>query len=119
MSIGAPVPARVDAATKQALLGLLAHAVGQGWPVVKACRVLGLDVRRARRWAHRADTDTNTGLVDARPGGSVNALMPDEVEAIVAAFETYGVRTSPTAGWRTAAPMRACSGPGHPRYGGS
>ena len=46
MSIGAPVPARVDAATKQALLGLLAHAVGQGWPVVKACRVLGLDVRR-------------------------------------------------------------------------
>ena len=50
MSIGAPVPARVDAATKQALLGLLAHAVGQGWPVVKACRVLGLDVRRARRF---------------------------------------------------------------------
>ena len=92
MSIGAPVPARVDAATKQALLGLLAHAVGQGWPVVKACRVLGLDVRRARRWAHRADTDTNTGLVDARPGGSVTALMPDEVEAIVAAFETYGVK---------------------------
>lgn len=77
MSIGAPVPARVDAATKQALLGRFAHAVGQGWPVVKACRVLGLDVRRALPGPHRVDTDTNTGLVDARPGGSGEPPMPD------------------------------------------
>lgn len=90
MSIGAPVPARVDAATKQALLDLLGHATGQGWPLVKACGVLGLDVRRVRRWTRRADT--GTGLVDARPGGSVNALMPEEVQAIVSAFETYGVK---------------------------
>ena len=39
-----PVPARVDAATKQALLGLIEHATGQGWPLVKACAVLGLSL---------------------------------------------------------------------------
>lgn len=84
----APVPARVDAATKQTLLDLLDHAAGHGWPLVKTCGVLGLDVRRARRWVGRAQTAE--GLVDARPGGSVNALRPCEEQAIVAAFETFG-----------------------------
>ena len=83
-----PVPARVDAATKQALLGLIEHATGQGWPLVKACAVLGLDVRRARRWTRRADRAD--GLVDARPGGSVNGLTPEELEAILAAFDRFG-----------------------------
>ena len=84
----APVPARVGAATKQTLLGLLEHAVEQGWPLVKACAVLGLDVRRARRWTHRADRAD--GLVDARPGGSVNGLTPAELQAILEAFERFG-----------------------------
>ena len=84
----APVPARVDAATKQVLLDLLDHAAGHGWPLVKTCDVLGLDVRRARRWVGRAKT--TEGLVDARPGGSVNALRPCEEEAIVSAFEVFG-----------------------------
>lgn len=84
----APVPARVDAHTKRSLLVLLAHAADAGWPLVKACAVLGLDVRRARRWTHRQDT--NAGLADARPGASVNALTPGEIEAIVEAFGTYG-----------------------------
>ncbi|WP_084648382.1 integrase core domain-containing protein [Acidipropionibacterium thoenii] len=86
----APVPARVDAATKGALLGLVEHATDRGWPVEKACAVLGLDVRRARRWTRRRETDAAAGLVDARPGASVNALRPAEVEAIVSAFETFG-----------------------------
>lgn len=30
------------------------------------------------------------GLIDARPGASVNALTSTEVEAIVFAFETFG-----------------------------
>jgi hypothetical protein len=83
-----PVPARVDAATKATLLGLIAHAVDDGWPLVKACQVLGLDVRRVRRWTRRANT--NDGLVDARPGGVVNALRPAEVSAILEAFTTFG-----------------------------
>lgn len=90
MSVDQAVPARVEASTKQVLLDLLGYAVEQGWPLVKACAVLGLDVRRARRWTRRADTDG--GLVDAPPGASVNALMPAEVEAILGAFETYGVK---------------------------
>ncbi len=86
----APVPARVDAPTKGVLLGLVEHATDHGWPVEKACGVLGLDVRRARRWTRRREADADAGLVDARPGASVNALMPAEVEAIVSAFETFG-----------------------------
>lgn len=86
----APVPARVDAATKQALLDMLDHAGGHGWPLVKTCKVLGLDVRRARRWVGRSKTVE--GLVDARPGASVNSLRPCEEEAIVSAFEVFGVK---------------------------
>lgn len=84
----APVPARVDVGTKQVLLDLLEHASAQGWPLVKACAVLGLDVRRARRWTGRAQEED--GLADARPGASVNGLRPAEIEAIVSAFETFG-----------------------------
>lgn len=85
---GAPVPARVDAATKTVLLDLLEHATSQGWPLVKACGVLGLDERRARRWIILKDLPD--GLVDARPGGSVNGLTPAETLAILEAFETFG-----------------------------
>lgn len=84
----APVPARVDAGVKEALLDLIADAGEQGWPVEKACAVLGLQVRRARRWTRLAEA--GAGLVDARPGAPVNALTPAEVEAIVEAFETFG-----------------------------
>jgi len=84
----APVPIRVEAGVKEALLGLVEHATAQGWPVEKACAVLGLEVRRARRWTRRREA--GAGLVDARPGASVSALTPVEIEAIVSAFETFG-----------------------------
>lgn len=86
----APVPARVDADTKQVLLDLVARAEDEGWPTSKACQTLGLQERRLRRWRRRAGTDA--GLVDARPGASVNALTPVEIEAILEAFETFGER---------------------------
>ncbi len=35
-----PVPAGVDAATKQGLLDLVDYAAGRGWPVSKTCEVL-------------------------------------------------------------------------------
>lgn len=81
-----PVPARVDAAVKDVLLGLIDHAVGEGWPLDKACSVLEMSPRRAQRWItrrHRQD------LTDARPGGSVNALLDDEVAEILAVFEDW------------------------------
>ena len=82
-----PVPARVDAATKQGLLDLVDYAAGQGWPVSKTCEGLGLSQRRQRRWRRRQDSGKN--LDDGQPGASINALMPSEVEAIVEAFETF------------------------------
>ena len=84
-----PVPARVDAHAKDVLLGLIDHAVGQGWSLGKACRVLGLDPRRVHRWIgrrHRRD------LGDHRPGASLGALLAQEVDAIVEVFDTWGER---------------------------
>ena len=63
----------------QVLLDLVARAEDEGWPTSKACQTLGLQERRLRRWRRRAGTDA--GLVDARPGASVNALTPVEIEA--------------------------------------
>jgi hypothetical protein len=40
-----PVPARVDATAKRALLALLEQAVAGGWTLRRSCRVLGLDPR--------------------------------------------------------------------------
>lgn len=83
-----PVPARVDGGVKEVLLAGIDHAQDQGWTLVKACEVLGLDVRRARRWATRRRG--HEGLVDGRPGASMNALLVEEIDAIVAGFETFG-----------------------------
>lgn len=82
-----PVPARVDAATKDVLHGLVDHAVGNGWSLPQACQVLGLDRRRAHRWITRRHART---LTDAPPGASLNALLPDEVAAIHTTFDAWG-----------------------------
>jgi len=82
-----PVPARVDTHVKDVLLGLVEHAVGEGWSLSRACQVLDVDPRRVHRWiGRRARRD----LADHRPGASVNALLDDEVEAIVDVFDTWG-----------------------------
>lgn len=86
--VGAPVPARVDADTKAALLGLVGQARHAGWSVEGACQVLQLDPPRVRRWTRR--TRHPHGLTDARPGGAVNALTPEEIEAILTGFEDWG-----------------------------
>ena len=43
-----PIPARVWAADKAALLDLIDDAVAAGWTHQRACRVLSLEERRAR-----------------------------------------------------------------------
>lgn len=82
-----PVPARIDAPIKDILLGLVDHAVEAGWSLLGACRVLLISPRRVQRWWLRRDADQ---LADARPGGTINQLIPDEVEAILALFDQWG-----------------------------
>lgn len=80
-----PVPPRVDARVKTGLLELLDDAVEQGWPATRACAVLELDERRARRWRARAGD-----LDDGVPGRAVHGLLPAEIAAIVELFERFG-----------------------------
>lgn len=94
--VGAPVPGRVDADTKAALLGLVGQARDAGWSLEGACQVLQLDPRRVRRWTRR--TRHPHGLIDARPGGAVNALTPEEIEAILTGFEDWGGPFPPPVG---------------------
>jgi transposase InsO family protein len=70
------------------LLELLAHATTEGWTLRRACRVLGLDERRARRWQRRA----GRGELDDHAGGGhpVHGLMPCEVDAILALADEWG-----------------------------
>jgi transposase InsO family protein len=73
---------------KLALLELLEEATAGGWSRRRACRVLGLDERRARRWAQR----TADGELDDRPpgGNPVHGLMPSEVAEILALADEWG-----------------------------
>jgi putative transposase len=80
-----PVPPRVDARVKGGLLELVDHAVEEGWPATRACALLELDERRARRWRTRVDD-----LVDGMPGRAVHGLLPTEIEAVVELFERFG-----------------------------
>lgn len=80
-----PVPPRVDARVKSDLLRLVDLAVEEGWPTTRACTVLELDERRARRWRSRGDT-----LDDGPPGRAVHGLLPAEIDAIVELFDRFG-----------------------------
>jgi putative transposase len=82
------VPPRVEAATKQELLGLVDQAVAEGLSVQAACRVLQLGERRVHRWQARRAAGT---LAD-RPsgGGAVHGLLEEEIEQILELAEEWG-----------------------------
>ena len=82
------VPPRVEAATKQALLGLVDQAVAEGFTAQAACRVLQVGERRVSRWQARRAAGT---LAD-RPagGGAVHGLLDEEVEAILELAAEWG-----------------------------
>lgn len=83
-----PIPARVDAAAKLVLLGLIDDALDAGWHLTRICGVLELDRGRAWRWRHR---DLDDRLDDAAPGGNpVHGLLEWEEVEIVALFEEWG-----------------------------
>ena len=82
------MPARVEAPVKRRLLELIAEATAAGWSFGRACRVLGVTERRARRWQQRAAVGL---LEDQRPGGTpVHALRPEEIAAILALAAEWG-----------------------------
>jgi len=73
---------------KRALLGLIGHATGEGWSHRRACQVLGLDARRARRWAAR---EAAGGLCDRPSGGRpVHGLTAAEISEILALADEWG-----------------------------
>jgi putative transposase len=79
----------VSAGTKLELLGLIDHAVAQGWAHTRACRVLDLADSRAHHWRARL-RETGT-LADGRPGGgAVHGILEWEEQAILDLIETWG-----------------------------
>lgn len=114
MAVTEPVPVRVDAVGKAGLLGLVDHAVGEGWSLQDVCEVLKISRRRVERWQAR-----RTDLADRKPGGvAVNGLLDDEVQQILAVFNEWGNGTAPTGGWRIGARMWAGSGHHRPPCAG-
>lgn len=89
MGLSGPVPRRVEAATKQTLIGLVAHAEAGGWSTRSACRYLELSQRRLQRWRRRVAD--GVGLVDDSPGGNpVHGITPAEEDEIIAVFNEWG-----------------------------
>jgi putative transposase len=83
-----PIPARVEAGVKAALLELIAETTEAGWSWQRACRVLGVGERRARRWQRRAALGL---LADQQPGGRpLHALRPEEIAAILQLADEWG-----------------------------
>jgi putative transposase len=89
LGLSGPIPARVDAATKQALLDLVTGAVADGWSVAAAVSYLQLPPARYYRWHTRASAGR---LDDLTPGGgAVHGLLPEEITEILAVFEQWAM----------------------------
>jgi transposase InsO family protein len=79
----------VSAATKLELLGLIDHAVADGWAHARACRTLELADVRVHRW--RARLRDTGALEDRGPGGgAVHGILESEEQAILDLIETWG-----------------------------
>ena len=78
----------MDASVKAGLLDLIGHAMTDGgWPVRRACLLLGLDDMRAGRWLQRRSAGQ---LEDRPPGGNpVHGLLAWERAAIVELYEGW------------------------------
>jgi len=75
-------------AVKRALLGLLDGLTAGGWRFGRACRLLGVQERRARYWQQRAEAGEPA---DRRSGGrAVHGLCPEEVTAILQLAAEWG-----------------------------
>ena len=82
-----PLPARVDAATKQRLIELVDEAAAHGVGGMEACRELRLDPTRLWRWRQRAAAGQ---LADAHERTGLHGLLPEEEEAILTLAREWG-----------------------------
>jgi len=87
LGLSGPIPRRVDAATKLALLDMIDAAIADGCEHRAACAILVLKESRAWRWQRRRD---HGRLDDRRPGGHpLHGILEAEVDAIVAIFDEW------------------------------
>jgi hypothetical protein len=83
-----PVPARVQANTKAALLTLVDDAVAGGWSARRVCALLQVNPLRIARWRARAAVDA---LVDRVARVSpVHTLLAWEVAAVLTLARDWG-----------------------------
>ena len=89
LGLNGPVPARVPAEVKELVLKTVDDAVAAGFSHRWACSLWQVSDDRVHRWrARRRDVGT---LEDLAPGGTaVHALLPAEVDAIMAIAEQWG-----------------------------
>lgn len=82
------IPARLDEATKVALVELVEGAERAGWSTAESCRYLELSRRRLERWRRRRSS--GAGLTDRASGGNpVHGITPAEEAEIVAVFHEW------------------------------
>jgi hypothetical protein len=89
LGLSGPVPARVPAEVKEAVLKSVDDAVAAGFAHSWACSLWQVSDGRVHRWrARRRHIGT---LLDKAPGGHpVHALLPEEVAAILDVTERWG-----------------------------
>ena len=89
LGLSGPVPARVPAEVKEAVLKTVDDAVTAGFAHTWACALWQVSDSRVHRWRRRR-RDTGT-LLDCAPGGHpVHALLAEEIAAILDLAERWG-----------------------------
>lgn len=88
MGLSGRIPARLDEATKVAVIDLVEHAETAGWSTAETCRYLELSRRRLQRWRHRQSAGRS--LADRVPDGNpIHGITPAEEDEIVAVFHEW------------------------------
>ena len=88
MGLSGRIPARLDEATKTAVIDLVEQAETAGWSTAATCRYLELSRRRLQRWRHRRSAGRS--LADRAPGGNpIHGITPAEEDEIVAVFHEW------------------------------
>jgi putative transposase len=115
LGLSGPVPARVPAEVKEAVLKTVDDAVAAGFAHTWACSLWQVSDSRVHRWrARRRDTGT---LVDQAPGGHpVHTLLSDEVAAVLQVAERWGPVDRSHRKLPTAAPTSSWCGCRRPRF---
>jgi hypothetical protein len=118
LGLSGPVPARVPADVKEAVLKSVDDAVAAGLAHTWVCGLWQVSDSRLHRWrVRRRDTGT---LVDRAPGGHpVHALLSEEIAAILDVAERWGTVDRRIASWPTAAPTSIWCGSRRPRSAAS